>query len=485
MKRFYRLLIMVFSIAAIPASGQEAATSFTLEQAIEYAIKNSLNVQNAFIDEQIAQAKVRETIGMGLPQVNASVNATSNPTLPRFFSRKTTAYGFIPADVRPPYADFFPNLKDDDVLASNNFFQLPNSLNANLSVNQLIFNGSYIVGLKASSTFKELSVKTSNQTKEQLIEQVTKAFYAALINQERMKLFETNISRVDSLLRNTQQLNKNGFAEGIDVDRIQVSLNNLTTEKAKFYRLQAFSIELLKFQMNYPMSQPLAVVGDITTVSVDVPLDQYLRDLDIKQRPDYQVMEVNRTLQRLQVKNKYAAALPVLSANANFGLSKQATSFGNLFSSGPSFSEVNGVGPDKLYPFSSIGITLSVPIFTGLQNSYQLQQEKLKLQKVENGFRTMENSIDLQIKQFILQYQNSVQTLDVQKQNMALAERVAKVTKIKYEQGVGSNIEVVDAESSLKEAQVNYYNAWFDAVIAKTDLEKAFGKLLPNQNTQK
>jgi outer membrane protein len=478
MKRFYRFFILVFSVVALPALGQEAATSFTLEQAIEYAIKNSLNVQNAFIDEQIAQAKVRETIGLGLPQVNASVNATTNPTLPRFFSRYAVARNFNPLLN-------IPGIGDNDVVAGQNFFQLPNSLNANLSVNQLIFNGSYIVGLKASSTFKELSVKTSNQTKEQLIEQVTKAFYAALINQERMKLFETNISRVDSLLRNTRQLNKNGFAEGIDVDRIQVSLNNLTTEKAKFDRLQTFSIELLKFQMNYPMSQPLVVVGDITTVSIDVPLDQYLRDLDIKQRPDYQVMEVNRTLQRLQVKNKYAAALPVLSANANLGLTKQETTFGNLFSSGPSFDEVGGVGPNKLYPFSSIGITLSVPIFTGLQNSYQLQQEKLKLQKVENGIKTMENSIDLQIKQFILQYQNSVQTLDIQKQNMTLAERVAKVTKIKYEQGVGSNIEVVDAESSLKEAQVNYYSALFDAVIAKTDLEKAFGKLLPNQNTQK
>jgi outer membrane protein TolC len=483
MKRFYRVVIFAFSSWAVTDlySQDQGSTSFTLEQAIEYAMKNSLSVQNSFIDEQIAQSKVKETIGIGLPQINASVSATTTPTLPRFFSRKTTAYGFIPSDQRPPYADFFPNLKDDDVLASNNFFQLPNSLNANVSINQLIFNGSYIVGLKASSTFKELSVKNTNQSKEQLIEQVTKAYYAALINQERMKLFETNIGRVDSLLRNTKELNKNGFAEGIDVDRIQVSLNNLATEKAKFDRLQAFSIELLKFQMNYPMSQPLAVVGEISNVSIDLPLDQYLREVDIKQRPDYQVMEVNRNLQRLQVKNKYAAALPVLSANANLGLTKQATSFGNLFASGPSFEETNGVGPNKLYPFSSIGITLSVPIFTGLQNSYQLQQEKLKLQKVENGFKTMENSIDLQIKQFIVQYQNSVQTLESQKQNMTLAERVAKVTKVKYEQGVGSNIEVVDAESSLKESQVNYYNALFDAVIAKTDLEKAFGKLLPTQ----
>ncbi|MFM9839562.1 MAG: TolC family protein [Cyclobacteriaceae bacterium] len=479
MNRFYKLTLFVTAslIANWSFAQQEAPATFTLEQCIEYALKNSINVQNSFIDEQIASSKVKETIGIGLPQINGSVNALTNPTLPRFFSKYAVAQGFNPTLN-------IPGIQPTDVVAGQQFFQLPNSLNASVSVSQLIFNGSYLVGLKASSAYKDLAVKTTTQTKEQTIEQITKAFYGALINKERMNLFESNIARVDSLLRNTKALNSNGFAEGIDVDRIQVSLNNLTTEKAKFERLQTLSVELLKFQMNYPMNQPLTVGGKISDLSTELPLDEYLKDLDFKRRPDYQVMEANRKLQGLNIRNKYAGALPVLSANANLGYSKQAASIGNLFTSGPAFDEINGTGPDKLYPFSSIGVTLSVPIFSGLQHSYQLQQEKLKMQKIENGFKTMESSIDLQVKQSVISYQNSVQSLESQKMNMKLAERVARITKIKYEQGVGSNIEVVEAESSLKESQINYYNALYDAMVAKTDVEKAFGKLIPTQ-TQK
>lgn len=480
MKQLYKttLLIALVVVASMANAQQEQQQqSYTLEQCIEYALKNSVNMQNILIDEQIAQSRVKETIGIGLPQINGSVNALTNPTLPRFFSRYAVAQGFNPGLN-------IPGLGPNDVVAGQNFFQLPNSLNANISVSQLIFNGSYIVGLKASSAYKDFATKSTNQTREQTIEQVTKAFYAALINRERENLFNNNIARVDSLLRNTTALNKNGFAESIDVDRIQVSLNNLVTEKSKFERLKALSIELLKFQMNYPMDQALELNGKIEDLSTDVVLDDYLKDWSYKNRPDYQVLDANRKLQALNVKNKYASALPVLSASANLGYSKQATSFGNLFTNGMSFPETStGTGPDKLYPFSSAGLTLSVPIFSGLQKTYQLQQEKLKLQKIDNSYKSMKSGIDLQIKQSVTNYQNSVQSLDSQKKNMGLADKVARVTKIKYQQGIGSNIEVIDAESSLKESQINYYNALYDALVAKVDLDKAFGKLLPQ--TQK
>jgi outer membrane protein len=475
MKSYYKLFFLVggWLFATKSSAQSQPAQSFTLEQCIEYALTNAVNIQNSTIDEQIASSRVKETIGIGLPQINGAASAITNPTLPRFFSKYAVAQGFNSSLN-------IPGLQPNDVVAGQNFFQLPNSLNASVSASQLIFNGSYLVGLKASSAYKDLAIKSTNQTREQVIEQVTKAYYAAIINKERINLFDNNIARVDSLLKNTTALNTNGFAESIDVDRIQVSLNNLITEKSKFERLQILSIEILKFQMNYPLDQPLELNGKITEASIDLVLDDYLKDWNYKNRPDFQVLEANKKLQVLNVKNKYAAALPVLSASATLGYSKQSASFGNLFKNGPSFAETSsGTGPDKLYPYSSIGFNLSVPIFSGLQRSYQLQQEKLRLKKVENSYTSLKSGIDLQIKQAVTNYQNSVQSLDSQKKNMGLADKVARVTKIKYQQGVGSNLEVVDAESSLKESQVNYYNALYDALISKVDLDKAFGKLLP------
>jgi outer membrane protein TolC len=152
-------------------------------------------------------------------------------------------------------------LDDTDIVAMPNFFQLKSSGNAGITINQLLFNTTYLVGLKAAGTYKELSERSSEQTQIQVVENVTKAYYAVLVNNERIALFDNNIARVDSLLRTTTALNQNGFAEAIDVDRTQVTLNNLKSERLKFLNLQNLSLGLLKFQMNYPMEKDLNVAG--------------------------------------------------------------------------------------------------------------------------------------------------------------------------------------------------------------------------------
>jgi outer membrane protein len=456
----------------------------TLDQCIHYALENSPTVKNTTLDERIASAKVKETIGIGLPQINGSANGTYYTSLPRLFFTKVRAAGFAGVQPgTPEYDNFLPGLSDTDVIASPNFFQLAGSASANLTLNQIIFNGSYLVGLKAASVYKDLAFKQSDQTKEQVIQTVSKAFYAALVNRSRIKLFDSNIARLDSTLRNTKALNQNGFAESIDVDRIQVAVNNLNAERSKFIKIQQLTLEILKFQINYPMDQELNITGELTRDLVTVDLDSYLKDWNFKTRPDYQVMEANRRLQNLNIKNKYATGVPSLNFNANLGYNTQSNNISGLFQTTSNIPEANGFGPDKWYPVSFYGLSLNIPIFSGLQRTYQVQQEKLKLQKIENGFRTLESSIDLEVKQATIMYQNAIETLEVQQRNMDLASNVARVTKIKYEQGVGSNIEVIDAESSLRESQINFYNAVYDAFVAKTDLDKAFGKLLPQAST--
>jgi len=460
---------------ALLLAGQARAQqqAFTVDQCIEYALRNSINVQNSILDEQIATAKVKETIGIGLPQISGSASIVHNPKLQRFFTTYSGPDGFI-GDLSG-----VPGILEGDVIAARNFFQLQSSGGASVSINQLIFNGSYLVGLQASSVYKELAVKTGNQTKEQIIQQVMKAYYGVLINKERIILFANNIARVDSLLRNTKALNQNGFAEAIDVDRIQVTLNNLLSERNKFLNLNELGIELLKFQMNYPMDQPLEVVGNISEVQVDRNLDHYKEGWDYKVRTDYQVLETNRSLQELNLKNQYAAFMPSLNAFATLGYLTQSPKVGGLFQTNSKIEDDGRLGPDKWYSYSQIGISLNVPIFSGMQRHYRVQQEKIALQKIDNGFKILKNGIDLEIKQASLIFENAISTLETQQANMDLASRVAQVTKIKYEQGVGSNIEVVDAENSLRQAQTNYYGAMFDAMVAKIDLDKAYGKLLP------
>ena len=471
MKHYYKLSMLLLGL--LLAGHVNAQQTFTLDQCIDYALKNSISVQNSVLDEEIASAKVKETIGIGLPQISVDASLVHNPKLSRFFTTSSGPDGFL-GDLSS-----VPGIQTGDVIAARNFFQLQSSGGASIGLNQLIFNGSYLVGLQASSVYKDLAVKTGNQTKEQIIQQVMKAYYAVLINKERIDLFANNIARVDSLLRNTKALNENGFAEAIDVDRIQVTLNNLLAERNKFLNLNDLGIEVLKFQMNYPMDQPLEVAGSINEVQVDTNLEHYKEGWDYKIRPDYQLLETNRKLQALNVKNQNAAFMPSLNAFATFGYSTQSPKIAGIFQTNTQIEDYGGLGPDTWYNYSQIGLSLNVPIFSGGQRYYKLQQEKIALNKVDNGFRSLKNGIDLEIRQASLLFENSIATLETQRANMDLASRVAQVTKLKYEQGVGSNIEVVDAENSLRQAQTNFYGAMFDAMVAKVDLDKAYGKLLP------
>ena len=472
-----RLFYTIFSLIIIPAwVNAQSATSnaFTLDQCITYALENTIDVKNARVDEEIALAKVRETRGIGFPQVDASVGVTHNQKLPRFFGPNTTDSTAF---------SFFQNIEganDGDIVAGRNFFQLPSSGNAALRIDQILFNSSYLVGLKAAGTYKELASKTTEQTEIQIIESVMKAYYSVLVNNERISLFDNNIARVDSLLRTTRALNQNGFAEEIDVDRIQVTLNNLKSERLKFVNLQNLSLVLLKYRMNYPMEQQLFVSGDLTQLRVNERLfDEYQEGWDYKNRIEYKLLDTERRLMELDVKNKLSYSLPNLAGFANLGYITQSPDIGGLFKTNTKINDNGFVGPDKWYSYSTFGVTLNIPIFSGLQRTYQVQQSKLALLKVENSFTSLKQSIDLSIQQNTVTYQNSIETLRSQDENMKLAEKVARVTKIKYEQGVGSNIEVIDAESSLRESQVNYYNALFDAIISKIDLDKAFAKIDP------
>jgi outer membrane protein len=483
MKRVYHILFMVLLVPGLAAAQEnQAAKTLTLDECVQYALDNSINIKNAVLDEEIADARVKETRGIGLPQIDATVGLLHNQKLPRFFAQYNPEGGESFFDLSG-----IPGIQPGDVVAFPNFFQLGSSGNASLNINQILFNGSYLVGLKAANAYRELSIRSTTQSKEQTIQQVTKAFYGVLINKDRMNLFDNNIARVDSLLRTTQALHKNGFAEGIDVDRIQVTLNNLMAERDKFYNLQELAVHLLKFQMTYPMDQPLEVQGDIASLQVDESLlKNYELDWDYSRRSDYQLLEASRNLQNLDVRNKFSTALPSLSAFANLGYSTQSPNISGLFKTNSGgVPDTEEVGPDKWYSFSTFGVNLNIPIFSGLQRSYRLQQAKINLMKIENNFTSLKSAIDLEVRQAAISYLNAIKSLESQTANTKLAENIARITKIKYEQGVGSNLEVIDAEASLKESQINYYNALYDALIAKVDLDKAYGKLLPQTNEEK
>jgi outer membrane protein len=450
-KTSFTMLVIVLSATInnkVSAQETGASYSFSLQQAIDYAMQNQPNVQNAAIDQEIAQKKVNELTGAGLPQISGSVDTKKFIRVPTVVV-PVSAFGGPPGVVETAQ------------------FGLEYESSAGLNASQLIFDGSYLVGLQASKTYAELSRKNYQQTKIETALQVSKAYYNVLVNAERMELLKANVDRVKKLRDDTKAFYDNGFVEKIDFDRVELTYNNIVTEKEKTEKLLELGKQLLKFQMGMDMKAALTLTDDLKNLTFDesLPAEQ---QIDYTKRIEYSILQTTQHLQELDLKKNRYSYLPSLVAYG--GLSTYAYRFKFDF-----FDSKKG-----WYPTTVIGATLSVPIFDGFQKNARVQQSKLNLKKIENGFKSLEQGIALETQTARVNLQNSISSLETQKKNRELAEEVSRVSKIKYDQGVGSNLEIVNAETSLREAETNYYAALYDALIAKIDFQKATGQLVKN-----
>jgi outer membrane protein TolC len=414
---------------------------------VDYAITHQVQVKNSQIDLQNASAKINEIKAMGLPQVNGSVALTNNIVLQR---------AFIPAKI------FNPAAADGELIAAK--FGVDNSGFASMSLSQLVFDGSYLLGLKASSVYKELSVKSVTQSKQQVAENVTKAYYGILVNEKRIGLLSLNLARLDTLLKETRELNKQGFVEKIDVQRLDVQANNLRTELENVNRLQELSYSLLKFQMGYPMEEPIRVTESLEKIELDTFNTNAAGDFSYTNRIEYSILQTQENLAELDLKSIKAGYLPRLVLNANYGYNAGANAFSDLMTK-------------QWFDNAAVTVALQIPIFEGFSKKYKAVQSENNLQKVRQSYGLLKSSIDLQRSQANITLKNALESMKEQKSNLDLANEISRVTRVKYQQGVGSNLEVLNAESSIKESQANYFTALYNALIAKVEVEKANGTL--------
>lgn len=436
----------LFSLNSFAQTKDGASFSFSLQQAVNFAQENQKDVKNAIIDEQLAQKKVNEIAGMGLPQINASFD------LREFLEIPTS---LIPADFFGGAPGTFAAVK----------FGTKYNATAGVDASQLLFNGEYFLGLKASKVFVQLSTKSTQRTKIETSATVSKAYYTVLVNEERVKLMDATIVRLKKTLDDTKALLENGFVEKIDYDRLTVTYNNLLVEQEKIQRLVTLGTYLLKYQMGMDINAKLTLTDKLEDVKLDVTNSVSAQKFDYEKRVEYGLFETQFKLAKLDLKRQRLSYLPLAYAYGSFSGAAQRNEF-DIFDT-----------DKKWYPTSVIGAKVTMPIFTGLQRHAKNQQAQLSVLKAENDMDFIKKSIDLELASATAVLQNASSSLENQKKNIAIAEDVVRVAKVKYDQGVGSNLEMITAETSLKEAQTNYFNALFDAIVAKIDFDKANGNL--------
>ncbi len=442
----YRYLTLIICFCfGLSAKAQQADTvaALSLTQAIDYAQNHQVSILNARIDEDIAKNTVKQTIGIGLPQLSGNANFQDFIKLPtsllpgEFFGKPGTQ---IPVQFGVKYQS-----------------------SVGLELNQLLFDGSYLVGLQASRTYKELSNKNLTRTRIETAVSVTKAYYSVLVSNEQLKLIDANLDRLRKTLSDTEAMFKNGFVEKIDIDRLTVLKNNLETERENVIRLLALNVNLLKFQMGMTINSRLTLTDSITSLQADQAV--IASDSSAyRNRIEYSLLETQKKLNQFDLKRYKSQFLPSLSAFGNTSQSFQSNNFSELYGTN--------------FPSTIIGLRLSVPIISGGIKLSQVRNAKLAILKTQNDLVNLQNGINLEVDQAQTTYLNSLKSLDNQKRNMELAQEVLRVSKIKYEQGVGSSIEVTTAETSLKESQNNYINALYDLMINRVNVDKALGKII-------
>ncbi len=448
MSRIKTSLPVILLLITMQLFAQKSDSIFhlSLQQSIDYALANQPNIRNAKYEEGKADAKVKEVLGIGLPQITGSINLLDYLEIP------TT---LIPAQFFGGPAGTFEPLK----------FGTQYSLTGEIDGSQIIFDGTYIVGLRASKIYKTLSVQDLTLANIQAVAAVKKAYYSVLVNNWKLQMTIADVNRLKIMIYETKKMNEAGFTEKVDYDRIKVNYNNIKTLQATMGKVVTLSYKMLKFQMGMPLKDSITLTDSLRSIPISPELEA---DTSFRatNRIEYQIAQTNLFGNHELLKKDRYAYLPnlILIGSVNRVNQGSTTDFFN--------------GSQPWYPTAIVGLKMNIPIFDGLQKNYRIQQDKYSVQENELQLSTLKESISLEISNSMTNLENALADLKNQQENMQLAQSVEHDTKIKYEAGTGSNLEVVDAETSLTEAETNYYNALYNALIAKVDYEQAKGTLI-------
>ena len=446
MIRFSIIILSAFISGSMHSAMAQDTLKLSLADALSYAEKNSTAIQNAATDIEISKQAVNQVTATGLPQVGVNANYLQYTQIPGNWVKN-----FVPSPGAPEYI-FIQ-------------FQQPIASNATLSMNQLIYSGTFLLGLKAAREVMNVSKTLAIKTKQDVALNVSKAYLLSLTLQKNITLMNSNISLLEKSLNDVKMLNKEGFAEKLDVQRLEFSLTNLKVQRDKLILASSASMNLLKIQLGMPIQNPIVLADDLETLDKSIPAGNDA--FDIKNRIEYQLMNQTLSISFLEEKRFKVGRFPTLVGFLQHQQTTQRPEF-NFFQS-------NLTPNNNWVPSTALGLNLSLTLFDGLRSRAGAAEVRLRRNKTINDMKTFQNAAAMEYEIALKTYQTQLEMVAVQKQNVQLADNIYKNTVFKYKEGVGSALELLQAETDLKTGQANYLNALYDLVMAKLDLKKALG----------
>lgn len=463
-------LVALFFLPAIvtaqpPDSARVTKHAFSVQQAVDYALKNNVNAKNALVDVQLQEQQNREFTSNAYPHINANLGTTYNPNvatsvLPNFISPATYQV-LVDEGVKDGNGNPIQMPDDFGFIAAQ--FGTRFSATAGISLSQILFDGQVFVGLMARPTAVAFRRKNAEVTGEMIKANIYKVYYQLVVSKTQVELLDANIVLFEKLLHDTKLIYENGFREKLDVDKVTVQLANLQTEKSKLVNIISNGYYGLKVLMGMPVTDELVLTDKLTAEQIkEGILEKSIYSYE--DRKEYQYAQIGKTLNEYNVRRYKLSQIPTVTLTGLYAKNAQRDKW-NFFGKGDWFT------------VSNVNLNINIPIFNGFFVKSKIAQAQLEVKKIENQIDALKLSIDGEVETARNNYRTAITNMDFQKKNMELAEKVYEQTKKKYEMGTGDQTDINFAQTDMKTAQTNYINALYDAIIAKVDFMKATGKL--------
>ncbi|MFT7346963.1 MAG: outer membrane protein [Cryomorphaceae bacterium] len=418
-----------------------------MEEAIQIAVDSSYVTRDAEFNLEKKEREVQEVIAIGLPQVNASAQFQN--------------FLDIPVSLVP--AEFFGGEAGE---LSEVQFGVNYNLTGSITASQLIFDGTYFIGLQAAKTVVEFSRVLQSKAEQEIKVATAEAYYTTLLAQANFDILTNNVANLDKTLEETRALYENGLTEEQDVDQLELNRNKLIISRDNTQRILNISKQALLYIMGLSIDTQITLTDDIESLVALSNSPEYLQtEPDFYTHPDYLLARTNVELADLQIRGDKATFYPSLSGFFTHQQVGQSNDF-EFFESGAPY-----------FPTTVWGATLNVPIFSGFQRKRQLQQSEIAFDQSQMQLRQAEDGLKLDIIRTRSNYEGALKNWENQKRSFELAQRINKKTTIKYSEGVADSFELNISENQLLQEQTRYIQTALELLNAKKALDKALNTL--------
>lgn len=423
-------ILFIFSLLFLNSVAQEKL-SLDLNAARDYALNYNKTIKSSGLSVEQSQERLKETIAAGLPQVNATTDYSN-------------AMG---AEISIQFDESLPPSK----------IPIKPTSNFNLQVGQLIFNGSYLVGIQTAKLYQKLSEKNLVKTEQDIASQVVESYYLVLVSEESLKILNANLENLQTVYKKTAPMVSVGMMEKVELDQLSVQVNSLKNAVKSAERQYEMTQNLLRLQLGVSAETELELTENLSEILEKTDTGSSVSgSFDVVQNIDYQLLNVQEAMTEKQVDLQKAAYLPTISGYYSYTYKILKPAF-------------------DMSPPHVLGLQMNIPVFSSGERRSKVKQAKIDLETTKNNKALLEDQLSIQYKQLSFNLISALESFENQKDNVKVSREVYKSLKSKFEQGVISSLELTTADNNYLKAESDYLTAMLEVLKAQNDLETLTG----------